>query len=223
MGDVALVCGGGGALGSALVAAFLARGDDVVAIDRHPHEEPPPPGLTRVALDLTSADQVDELWERLASAGNTPRWVVNVAGGFRPGTVAESDPDQLRFLVDLNLGTVWWSCRAAARALPTGGGIVNVSSRTALIGGAGAAAYAVAKAGVVRLTEVLSAELAERRVRANAILPSVIDTPENRASFSPEVLRQAVDPAEIASVAAFLLSDAAAAVTGAIVPVYGWA
>jgi len=223
MDEVALVCGGGGALGSALVRTLLERGDRVVAADLHPDDSPAPDGLRREVVDLTSADEVDALWERLKSADDTPRWVVNAAGGFRPGNVADSDPEQLRFVADLNLGTAWWSCRAAARHLPDGGAIVNIASRTALTGGAGAAAYAVAKAGVVRLTEVLAAELRERRVRVNAVLPSVIDTPANHATMSPEQLRNAVAPADIAAVVSFLLSDAAAAVTGAIVPVYGWA
>jgi NAD(P)-dependent dehydrogenase (short-subunit alcohol dehydrogenase family) len=218
---VALVCGGGGALGTAVVEALVARGDSVVAVDRHPRDAAE--GVRFEALDLTSADEVDTLWERLVAAGETPRFVVNVTGGYRSGTVLDSDPDSLRFMTDLNLGTTWWSCRAAARHLPDGGAIVNVGSRTAVSGGAGAAAYAVTKAGVVRLTEVLSAELAERRVRVNAILPSTIDTQANRDALSPEALKKAVSAAEIAGVVAFLLSDAAAAVTGAIVPVYGFA
>jgi NAD(P)-dependent dehydrogenase (short-subunit alcohol dehydrogenase family) len=220
---VALVCGGGGALGSAIVDALLARGNRVVAVDRHAHDGAEVAGLSHEAVDLTSADEVAGLWDRLEAAGDTPRWVVNAAGGFRPGTVAESEPDAVDFVAALNLGTAWWSCREAARRLPEGGAIVNVSSRSALVGGTGAAAYSVSKAGVVRLTELLAAELRERRVRVNAILPSVIDTPANRASSSPESLRNAVAPADLASVISFLLSDAAAAVTGAIVPVYGFA
>jgi NAD(P)-dependent dehydrogenase (short-subunit alcohol dehydrogenase family) len=217
--DVALVCGGGGALGGALVEAFLARGDHVVAVDRNADGETAS-GLTREAVDLTVPDEVEALWERLA---DRPRWVVNAVGGFRGGTVADSEPDELRFVHDLNLGTAWWSCRSAARRLQEGGAILNVSARAALTGGTGSAAYAVAKAGVVRLTQVLALELAERRVRVNAILPTLIDTPANRASMSEEALRNAVAPEEIATVAAFLCSDGAAAVNGAIVPVYGWA
>jgi NAD(P)-dependent dehydrogenase (short-subunit alcohol dehydrogenase family) len=219
---VALVCGGGGALGSAIVAALLERDDRVVTAERHVPAEPSTDGVRREEVDLTSAAEVEALWERLESAGETPRWVVNAAGGFRAGNVALSEPDAVRFAGDLNLGTAWWSCREAARRLAEGGAIVNVSSRAAVTGGAGAAAYAVAKAGVVRLTEVLAAELRERRVRVNAILPSIIDTPANRETMTPDQLRNAVAPADLASVVSFLLSDAAAAVTGAVVPVYGF-
>jgi NAD(P)-dependent dehydrogenase (short-subunit alcohol dehydrogenase family) len=220
--DVALVCGAGGALGGSLVDAFLARGDRVVAVDLHPGDTEAA-GIMHETADLTSPDEVEALWERLAAAGERPRWVVNAAGGFRAATVADSEPDTVRFVQDLNLGTAWWSCRAAARRLDTESAIVNVGARAALAGGAGSAAYAVAKAGVVRLTQVLAAELAERRVRVNAILPALIDTPANRAAMSEEALRNAVPPANVASVVAFLCSDAAAAVTGAVVPVYGWA
>ncbi len=217
--DVALVCGAGGALGSALVAAFASRGDRVVAVDRHPPDAAD--GVRPEAADLTSADEVEALWSRLEAGGDRPRWVVNAVGGFRAGTVSDSEPDDVRFLLDLNLGTAWWSCRAAARRLEAGGAIVNVSSRAALVGGSGSAAYAVSKAAVVRLTQVLAAELAERGVRVNALLPSVIDTPANRASTPADQMLKAVPPAEIAAVAAFLCSDAAAPISGVAVPVYG--
>jgi NAD(P)-dependent dehydrogenase (short-subunit alcohol dehydrogenase family) len=210
--DVALVCGAGGALGSALVAAFLARGDRVVAADRHGVDAE---AVRAEAVDLTSPEDVEALWQRLEADGEQPRWLVNAVGGFRTGTVADSGPDDVRFLLDLNLGTAWWSCRAAARRMEAGGAIVNVSARSALTGGKGSAAYAVAKAAVVRLTQVLAAELADRDVRVNALLPSVIATPANSG------VEGAVPPEQIAAVAAFLCSDAAAPVSGAAIPVYG--
>jgi NAD(P)-dependent dehydrogenase (short-subunit alcohol dehydrogenase family) len=217
---VALVCGGGGALGGAIVDAFVGRGDLVIAVDQRPPKMPGSPNVVREAIDLTVPEEVEAFWERL---GETPRWLVNAAGGFRPGTVADSEPDEVRFLHDLNVATAWWSCRAAARRMEAGAAIVNVAARTALTGGKGSAAYAVAKAGVVRLTQVLALELEERRVRVNAVMPSLIDTPANRASMSDEAMQKAVPPGEIAAVIAFLCSDAAAAMNGAIVPVYGWA
>jgi NAD(P)-dependent dehydrogenase (short-subunit alcohol dehydrogenase family) len=217
--DVALVCGGGGALGGAIVAALRGRGDRVVVVDRMGGGGSE--GVRSESVDLTSADEVTALWDRLGAEGWSPRWVVNAVGGYRGGKVAESDPESLRFMTDLNLGTAWWSSREAARRLPEGGAILNIGSRAGVEGSAGAAAYAVSKAAVIRLTEVLAADLSERRVRVNAVLPSTIDTPANRESLSPEALRKAVLPADIAAVIAFLLSDSAAAVTGAIVPVYG--
>jgi NAD(P)-dependent dehydrogenase (short-subunit alcohol dehydrogenase family) len=200
--EVALVCGAGGALGSALVETLQARGDHVVPVGRD-------------VVDLTDADAVEALWKRLAAEGIEPRWMVNAAGGFRAGTVADSDPEQLRGLLDLNLGTAWWSCRAAARHLPPGGAIVNVAARAAVSGGAGSAAYSVAKAAVVRLTQVLALELADRQVRVNAILPALIATPANREAGRTG----GTPPNEIAAVVAYLLSDAANAVSGAVIPV----
>jgi NAD(P)-dependent dehydrogenase (short-subunit alcohol dehydrogenase family) len=200
--EVALVCGAGGALGSALVETLQARGDHVVPAGRD-------------VVDLTDADAVEALWKRLAAEGIEPRWMVNAAGGFRAGTVADSDPEHLGGLLDLNLGTAWWSCRAAARYLPPGGAIVNVAAQAAVSGGAGSAAYSVAKAAVVRLTQVLALELAERHVRVNAILPTLIATPANREAGRTG----GTPPKEIAAVVAYLLSDAANAVSGAVIPV----
>jgi NAD(P)-dependent dehydrogenase (short-subunit alcohol dehydrogenase family) len=221
-GDLALVGGAHGALGRAIVDAFLARGDRVVGVARQTRRGAARELPTETA-DFSDPDDVEALWQRLDERGERPRWVVNTAGGYRSGTVAASGPDDVKLVHDLNLATAWWSCRAAARRLEAGAAILNVSSRAAVSGSSGAAAYAVAKAGVVRLTEVLAAELAEKRVRVNAILPSRIDTPANRASMSPEQMRTAVAPADIAAVVSFLCSDAASAVTGATLPVYGWA
>ena len=222
MSDIALVCGSAGSLGQALVAAFLERGDRVVAVERTPVESDTV-GVVTEAVDLTSPDEVEALWERLDARGERPRWVVNAVGGFRSATLAATEPEEFRLLVDVNLATTIWSCRAAARRLGEGCAILNVGSRSAFEGGAGAAVYSVTKAAVARLTEVLADELSKQKIRVNAILPSVIDTPANRASMSAEALRNAVPPAQIAAVAGFLLSDAAAPITGAVLPVYGWA
>jgi len=210
--DIALVCGAGGALGTALVEAFQARGDEVIGVDRKGESRN---GVRMEHADLTDPESVDALWDRIG----TPRWVVNAAGGYRGGEVADTDPDTLRFLIDLNFGTAFWSCRAAARRLERGGAIVNISARAAVAGGTGAGAYAASKAAVVRLTEVLASELAGRGIRANAVLPLLIDTPANREALPAERLQNAVPPARVAAVCAFLCSDAADAVSGAALPV----
>jgi NAD(P)-dependent dehydrogenase (short-subunit alcohol dehydrogenase family) len=204
--DVALVCGATGTLGGAVVEELAARGDRVLAVARRPGEDAADVRFERA--DMSVPAEVDALWARLAERGERPRWVVNAVGGHEAGGVSDTDEALLRWMLDLNLSTALWSCRAAARGLEPGGAIVNVASRSAVSGGERAAAYAVAKAGVVRLTEVLAAELAPRRIRVNAILPSRLD---------------AVPPSDVAAVVAFLCSDAAAAITGAAIPVYGWA
>jgi NAD(P)-dependent dehydrogenase (short-subunit alcohol dehydrogenase family) len=228
MADLTVILGATGGLGTAVVDAFAKRGDRVIAVARsraavselaakYPSSQGG--GVTGDTADLTSRQDVDDLWERIDRIG-VPRWVVNATGGYRGGKVAESTPDDFTAMMDLNLGTAWWSCRAAARRM-TGGAIVNVSSRSSLVAEPGAAAYAIAKAGVVKLTEVLAAELKSAGVRVNVVVPAVIDTTENRKSLPEKVMQKAVAPAEIAAVILYLCSDAAAAITGAAVPVYG--
>src|SRR6202022_981869 len=167
MPDLTVILGATGGLGTAVVDAFAKRGDRIIAVSRSRSEVsqlaskyPLSPsgggqggGVTGDTADLTSRQEVDELWERIDRIG-VPRWVVNATGGFRGGKVVDSTPDDFTFMMDLNLGSAWWSCRAAARRMQSGG-IVNVSSRSALIAEPGAAAYAIAKAGVIKLTEVL--------------------------------------------------------------------
>jgi len=245
MADLTVILGATGALGTAVVDAFAKRGDRVIAVARSraavselaaKYPSSHDGGVTGDTADLTLRQDVDDLWERIDRIG-VPRWVVNATGGYRGGKVAESTPDDFTAMMDLNLGTAWWSCRAAARRMASspspsasspspsgggqGGGIVNVSSRSALVAEPGAAAYAIAKSGVIKLTEVLAAELKSAGVRVNVVVPAVIDTPENRKSLPEKVMQKAVAPAEIAAVIAFLCSDAAAAITGVAVPVYG--
>lgn len=227
MSSLAMVCGATGGLGPAVVEAFIGRGDRVVAVARSEAD------LTamqermgeKVAVepaDLIQEASVDELWERLDRAGTIPRWVVNVTGGYRGGTVAEMAPGDVRAMLEVNLLTAWWSCRAAVRRLAgADGAIVNVGARTAVVRQGGAAAYAVSKAAVLKLTEVLAEECKESNIRVNAVLPALIDTPANRRDFPEKAMAKAVPPATIAEVILYLCSEAAAAVTGAAIPVYG--
>lgn len=225
MPDLAVIMGATGGLGSAIVDAFATRHDRVIAVARSRADVSQLaanyPGLVSGDTgDLASRLAVDDLWERIDRVG-MPRWVVNATGGYRAGKVADSTPDDFTFMMDLNLGTAWWSCRAAARRMQAGGCIVNVSSRSALVAEPGAAPYAIAKAGVIKLTEVLAAELKPSAVRVNAVVPAIIDTPANRKALPEKLMQKAVAPAEIAAVIAYLCSDAAVAITGATIPVYG--
>jgi NAD(P)-dependent dehydrogenase (short-subunit alcohol dehydrogenase family) len=224
MADLTVIFGATGGLGTAVVDAFAKRGDQIVAVARSrsgvSELAAKYPGIvTGDTADVTSRQDVDDLWERIDRVG-VPQWVVNTTGGYRGGKVVDSTPDDFSAMMDLNLGTTWWSCRAAARRMKDGG-IVNVSSRSGLVAEPGAAAYAIAKAGVIKLTEVLAAEMKSSGVRVNVVVPAVIDTPENRKSLPEKVMQKAVAPAEIAAVILYLCSDAAAAITGAAVPVYG--
>jgi NAD(P)-dependent dehydrogenase (short-subunit alcohol dehydrogenase family) len=234
--DTAVVCGATGGLGPAVVEAFVARGDRVIAVARSSDE------LGRLeasfsscaagragsvageVADMTRNESVEELWGRIDRTG-TPRWLVNVTGGFRGGNLVDSEPEDFNYMIGLNLASAWWSCRAAARRMAAtprpGGCIVNLASRSALLAEGGAAAYAVSKAGVIKLTQVMAEELKGTGVRVNCVLPALIDTPSNRRSIPEKVMQHAVPPGDIASVIAFLCSDAAATITGASVPVYG--
>jgi NAD(P)-dependent dehydrogenase (short-subunit alcohol dehydrogenase family) len=227
-GALGVVAGAGGALGRAVVAEFAIRGDRIVAIGRTAEDvralrEAHAGAVEIEAADLAAPEEVEALWRRLDKRGEPIAFLVNVTGGFRSGALVDSGSEDYQYMLGLNLDTAWWSCREGARRMTDRGqgAIVNVSARSATEGGAGSAAYAVAKAGVVKLTQVLAAELKDAGVRVNAVLPALIDTPANRAAFSAERMAKAVAPRAIARVITFLCSEDAWPITGAAIPVHG--
>jgi len=222
---VSVVTGAAGGLGRAVVGALLARGDRVVAVDRIVGDAGEQPGLSWESADLTDAASVDELFARIIQDHGRMDVVVHTVGAFRGASIGESAQDDWPFLLDLNLTAAWWVSRAAARTMqPAGrGSIVHIGARNGVEALSGSAAYGVTKAALIHLTRVLDSELRRSGVRANAVVPGLIDTPANRAALSPETMARAVSPEAIAKVIAFLTGEDAAPVTGAVIPVYGTA
>lgn len=228
MADAALVAGGAGALGSAVVGELRSRGWDVTVLDRHPHggdELEPGPGSDGGALRYVQADLLDQesAAEAVASVDGL-RAVVNLVGGFAMGPkVGDAELEEFEFMLRLNLFPAFNLARAAMpRLVAAGGGaFVCVSARAALEPFSGAAGYITAKAGILAFVRSLHAEYHCDGVRANAVLPSVIDTPANRKSMPDSDFSRWVPPAQIANVIASLCADDFAPTSGAAVPVYG--
>ncbi|PSP86559.1 glucose 1-dehydrogenase [Halobacteriales archaeon QS_1_68_17] len=225
-GDVVLVTGASGALGSAVAEAFDAAGATVCGADLVAPDDDDalvdPDAVEFYEADVTDESAVEEVVGDVVDAHGQLDYLANVAGTWRGGDpVDETDADLFDMLFDVNLKTMFL---ASKHALPhlreTGGAIVSVSARSSLEGGEGDAIYRATKAGVRLLTESI-AEENEGTVRANAIMPSVIDTPMNREMMSGADFSKWVDPADIAEVIMFLCSDAADVTSGAAVPVYG--
>jgi NAD(P)-dependent dehydrogenase (short-subunit alcohol dehydrogenase family) len=225
MAELTVVCGASGGLGPAVATLLAQRGDRVIAVasprEKREDLEQLVPGVTWEQADLTDRENTEQLWRRIDLLGGLPRWLVNLTGGYRASRALETSGDDYRFLLRLNLDSCWWSCREGAQRIVAsgGGGIVNISARQALEGGVGSAAYAVSKAAVLRLSQVLAAELKPDKVRVNVLLPTVIDTPANRAERSAEAMRHAVSPEAVAKVIGWLCSEESGAVTGAALTV----
>lgn len=218
-----LVTGGLGALGRAVGRLLAERGARVVLLDRAPAQV-----VDGMAGVLGGVDLGDETATSGALAEVARRMggvdaLVNIAGGFRwekldGGSLATWDA-----MYTMNLRSAVAASRAALPHLRAAApaAIVNVGALAAVKAGAGMAAYAASKAGVARLTEALAEELKDEGVRVNAVLPSILDTPVNRADMPEADPSRWVSGAQLAAVVAFLLSDDAAAVTGACIPVAG--
>jgi NAD(P)-dependent dehydrogenase (short-subunit alcohol dehydrogenase family) len=224
MAHSAIVTGGTGGLGSAVVERLLDDGWRVVVpwivedeLERLGERE----GLELVQADLFEVGAVENV---VALAGASLRGVVNLVGGFAAGSrVHETPIDEFEQQFRLNLRPTYLVTQAALPVLLEGGSgsIVCVGTRAAVQPFSGAAGYIASKAAVIALAQAVAAEYKNDGIRCNVIMPSVIDTPGNRASMPKADFSKWVKPAEIAGVIANLLTDDTLPVNGAVVPVYG--
>src|SRR5581483_10955262 len=228
MQTTAIVTGGTGGLGAAVVKRLLADGWRVIVpwiVEHELERVQQQSGCELVKADLFDPQAVDEVVATAASDTGAPlRGVVNLVGGFAMGgRVHETPIDEFEKQFRLNLRPTYLMIAAAVPHMigAGGGSIVCVGTRAALQPFAGAAGYIASKAGVIAFSQAVAAEYKNDGVRCNTILPSVIDTPGNRASMPNADHDKWVRPEEIAGVIAHLLSDESRPTSGAAIPVYG--
>lgn len=216
-GKVMVVTGGAGVLGNAVARCATGRGADVVLLDVVESAA----GLGRsFRVDLTDSNSVKACFDEIGEI----HCVANIAGGFDMGPVVYETEDALwDFMFEINVKTLR---RVLTHAVPKliaqgGGSVVNVGAFGALRGLGNMAAYTAAKSTVMRLTESLSEEVRGSGVNVNAVLPSLIDTPRNRADMPDADHSRWLAPEDLAEVICFLSSPSASAVHGALVPVVG--
>jgi len=222
-GKVIVVTGASGALGKVVVTTALARGVRVAGLDHAASQVAATPDRIELGgVDLTDAAQARKAIDAAASHFGKLDALINIAGGFAFETVADGDSKTWQRMFALNVQTAFNASRSAIPHLVASGSgrIINVGAMGALQAGSGMGAYAASKAGVHRLTEALAAEW-KGKITVNAVLPSTIDTAANRASMPNADFAKWVTPEELANVILFLASDAASAVTGALLPVSG--
>ena len=229
---VVVVTGVAGNLGTAVANAFAAAGAGIAFVDRSPDRLPglfpelaaspkhfiaPPTDVTDAASVAAAVEAIHERFGRIDA-------LVNTAGGYRAGTPLHETPlSDWDFMLNLNARSAFATCRAVVPKMLArrSGKIINVSSRAELHGDANHAAYSISKTAIVRLTESLSEEVKHEGINVNCVLPGLIDTPQNRAAMPTADFNNWVSPEAIADVILFLASDAARAVHGAAIPVYG--
>lgn len=229
---VVLITGATGGLGPYVVRAFAEQGARVAPAGRKLEEAEAVARDTGLeaeralpfAVDVTNAASVAGWIEAIKQKWGRADVLVNIAGGYKPGKpVHEMDEADWDFMLNLNARSAFLTCRAVVPLmLAQGSGkIVNIGAKQGLAAGRKSTAYAVSKSAVLRLTEALSAEVRDRDVNVNAIIPSTIDTPANRAAQPDADPSRWVAPEDLTAVILFLASDAARAIHGALIPVYG--
>jgi len=231
-GRIVLITGATGELGRPVAQAFAAVGDQLALVARDEARLAALVSALRLpagrflshAADVTDAAQVADLVQAVTARWGRIDVLLNLAGGYQAGVpVAEMDERFWDGMLNLNLRSVFLVCRAVVpHMLKQGSGkIVNIAARAGLQGRAKASAYAVAKAGVIILTQALAEEVKNAGINVNVILPSIIDTPRNRSENPNADFSKWVPPEQLAEIILFLCSDAASALHGATIPVYG--
>jgi NAD(P)-dependent dehydrogenase (short-subunit alcohol dehydrogenase family) len=223
-----VITGAFGVLGAAVAEAFAAEGALVALIDRTAspawaQQKFPAPHVLVGGVDLAELAAAEQAMQRIAAQAGGIDALVNVAGGFMWQPLESGDLAVWDQMFTMNLKTAVVACRAVVPHLVKRGAgrIVNVGAGAAGRAAAGMGAYTASKAGVERLTESLSQELKDRAITVNAVLPGTLDTPRNRADMPDADVSRWVQPAALADVVTFLASDAARAVTGAAIRVFG--
>lgn len=220
-----VVTGAFGALGASVCAAIKEAGGRVACIDFAPASKAPSACVGCILIgdvDLSVPAQATRALESAATQLGGLDGIVNVAGGFRWEKIADGDLATWDQMFNINVRTAVNTARAALPRLRTPGGrIVYVGAMGAIKAAAGMGAYAASKAGVAKLTEALADELKDSGVTVNAVLPSIIDTPVNRADMPTADFNRWVKPSQIADLIVFLLSERADAITGALIPING--
>jgi NAD(P)-dependent dehydrogenase (short-subunit alcohol dehydrogenase family) len=226
-GHTVVVTGAAGNLGRAVASAFAQADANLALIDLKQEALASAFGADDerrmlAAVDLLDQDAVKATVAKVCSRFRRIDVLCNIAGGFRMGApVHETTDKEWDLLFDLNARSLLNMARAVVPAmLDAGAGkIVNIGAYAAQRGAAKMGAYIAAKSSVIRLTEAMAAELREKNINVNCVLPTVIDTPENRAAMPEADARRWVAPGDLANVIVFLASDAARAIHGAALPV----
>lgn len=226
-----LITGAAGNLGQAVARAFAASGAVLALTDGDPARllaasaelALPAERCRTYAADLIQRTAALALGERVSAELGRIDVLVNIAGGFRMGPVHETPEETWDLMMDLNARTVFNMAHAVVPGMIRRGGgrIINISSRGGLSGGAGIGVYAAAKAAVLRLSESMAAELREHRINVNCVLPSIIDTPQNRQAMPTADFGTWVKADSLAEVIVFLASPGGRDISGAAIPVYG--
>ena len=218
---IAIVAGAGSGLGQATAVALHEAGLTVVAVDRtEAGLNELPDDVHREVADATDPGVAGPLVDRIATEIGPPAVLVNTIGAYELGDALSVTPQALKQMIDVNLGSALWLTQAVVPHMrqQRSGVIVHVAARPGVEPTAGAVAYGVSKAALVHLVRTLDVELRPHGIRVNAVVPELIATQKNKSFLPPEVMAGAVEPEAIAGVIAFLVSDAAAEVSGALIP-----